>query len=162
MNIFERYTEGAKRAVALAQESARELGHDYVGTEHLLLGLMQVQDGAAFRALSAEGVELAAVVRQIERLVGRGDYRFTDSFGYTPRTKKVLELSLYEAKTIGNSYIGTEHLLLALIREQESVAARVLQDLGVDLAALRAKVTKSMKGDGGMNANGGEHDTYSC
>ncbi len=137
MNVFDRFTEGARRALAVAQESAKELGHNYVGTEHLLLGLLQEEDSPASRMLAQAGVEYSAALRQIERLVGRGDYQFTDSFGYTPRTKKVIELSLYEAKTLNNNYIGTEHLLLALIRERESVAARILQDLGVDLAELR-------------------------
>lgn len=147
MNVFDRFTEGARRALAMAQESAKELGHNYVGTEHLLLGLLQEEDSPASRMLAQSGVEYSAALRQIERLVGRGDYQFTDSFGYTPRTKKVIELSLYEAKTLNNNYIGTEHLLLALIRERESVAARILQDLGVDLAELR-KAMNEGAGDG--------------
>ena len=142
MNVFDRFTEGARRALAMAQESAKELGHNYVGTEHLLLGLLQEEDSPASRLLSQAGVEYPAALRQIERLVGRGDYQFTDSFGYTPRTKKVIELSLYEAKSLNNNYIGTEHLLLALIRERESVAARILQDLGVDLAELRKSMNE--------------------
>lgn len=149
MNVFERFTEGARRALGLAQETARELGHNYVGTEHLLLGLLQAEDSPASRALAQAGVELEALQRQTERLVGRGDYQFTDSFGYTPRTKKIIELSLYEAKTLNNSYIGTEHLLLALIRERESVAARILQDLGVDLNELRKAMLEGMAGEGG-------------
>ncbi|MEL7601683.1 MAG: ATP-dependent Clp protease ATP-binding subunit [Bacillota bacterium] len=142
MNVFDRFTEGARRALAIAQESAKELGHNYVGTEHLLLGLLQEEDSPASRMLAQAGVEYSAALRQIERLVGRGDYQFTDSFGYTSRTKKVIELSLYEAKSLNNNYIGTEHLLLALIRERESVAARILQDLGVDLAELRKSMNE--------------------
>ncbi len=153
MNIFERFTEGARRALAEAQEAAKQLGHNYVGTEHLLLGLMHGNDSPAGRALAQAGASLNDVLRQTERLVGRGDYQFTDSFGYTPRTKKIIELSLYEAKTLNNSYIGTEHLLLALIREREGVAARILQDLGLDLNELRKAVVVSM-GDAGLKQDG--------
>jgi len=152
MNEFDRFTEGARRALAFAQESARQLGHNYVGTEHLLLGLVQ-EDSTASRALAQAGVEGADVLRQTERLVGRGDYQFTDSFGYTPRTKKVIELSLYEAKTLNNNYIGTEHLLLALIREREGVAARILQDLGVDLNELRKSIMEGIS-EGGKSGAG--------
>lgn len=153
MNIFERFTEGARRALAEAQEAAKQLGHNYVGTEHLLLGLMHGNDSPAGRALAQAGASLNDVLRQTERLVGRGDYQFTDSFGYTPRTKKIIELSLYEAKTLNNSYIGTEHLLLALLREREGVAARILQDLGLDLNELRKAVVVSM-GDAGIKQDG--------
>ncbi len=160
MNIFERFTEGARRALAEAQESAKELGHNYVGTEHLLIGLLESGDSAAARTLSAFNIQKEAVLEQIDRLVGRGDYQFTDSFGYTPRTKKIIELSLYEAKTLNNNYIGTEHLLLALIREREGVAARILQDLGADLNAMRKNVIESMNGEGGnAKSHGGDKDT---
>ena len=153
MNIFERFTEGARRALAEAQEAAKKLGHNYVGTEHLLLGLMHGNDSPAGRALAQAGASHNDVLRETERLVGRGDYQFTDSFGYTPRTKKIIELSLYEAKTLNNSYIGTEHLLLALLREREGVAARILQDLGLDLNELRKAVVVSM-GDAGIKQDG--------
>ncbi len=160
MSVFERFTEGARRALAAAQEGARQLGHNYVGTEHLLLGLLSVEEGAAYRELTGMGVGLEAVVKETERLVGRGDYQFTDSFGYTPRTKKIIELSLYEAKNLNHSYIGTEHLLLALIRERESVAARVLLDIGVDLNALRKAVIDGSTGEGGATAaSEGGHNT---
>ncbi len=148
MNAFDRFTEGARKALAIAQESARQLGHNYVGTEHILLGLSQ-DDNPASRALAMAGVEYSDILQQTERLVGRGDYQFTDSFGYTPRTKKVIELSLYEAKTLNNSYIGTEHLLLALIREREGVAARILQDLGVDLGELRKAMLENNANESG-------------
>ena len=148
MNAFDRFTEGARKALAIAQESARQLGHNYVGTEHILLGLSQ-DDNPASRALAMAGVEYSDILQQTERLVGRGDYQFTDSFGYTPRTKKVIELSLYEAKTLNNSYIGTEHLLLALIREREGVAARILQDLGVDLGELRKAMLENSANESG-------------
>ena len=154
MNAFDRFTEGARRALAIAQETARELGHNYVGTEHILLGLTQ-EDNPASRALSIAGVEHDDILKQTERLVGRGDYQFTDSFGYTARTKKVIELSLYEAKTLNNNYIGTEHLLLALIREREGVAARILQDLGVDLSELRKAMLEERAAEGAGKTGGG-------
>ncbi|MDL2257799.1 ATP-dependent Clp protease ATP-binding subunit [Eubacteriales bacterium OttesenSCG-928-K08] len=158
MNVFDRYTEGARRALALAQESAKQLGHNYVGTEHLLLGLLQTEDSSAVRLLKQQGVLFDEAASQTERLVGRGDYQFTDSFGYTPRTKKVIELSLYEAKALNHNYIGTEHLLLALLRERESVAARVLQDLGVDLEELRKQLITSVSTDGGSKGQAGRGD----
>ena len=154
MNAFDRFTEGARRALAIAQETARQLGHNYVGTEHILLGLTQ-EDNPASRALSIAGVEHDDILKQTERLVGRGDYQFTDSFGYTARTKKVIELSLYEAKTLNNNYIGTEHLLLALIREREGVAARILQDLGVDLGELRKAMLEDRAAEGSGKPGGG-------
>ena len=147
MSVFDRFTEGAKRALALSQESAKELGHDYVGTEHLLLGLLQADDSLACRVLKEEGIKLDDAVKETERLVGRGDYQFTDSFGYTPRTKKIIELSLYEAKLLNHNYVGTEHLLLALLRERESVAVRVLQDVGVEPEDLRKSIIDSLTCD---------------
>ncbi len=136
MGFLERCTEGARRALALAQEAAREMGHNYVGSEHLLLGLIREGEGAAAKALAAFHVEEAAAYKRADTLVGRGDYHFTDSFGYTPRTKKILELSLYEAKALKVSYIGTEHILLAILRERDSVAVRILEDLGADMQGL--------------------------
>lgn len=138
MSFLERCTEGAKRALALAQEAARAMGHNYVGSEHLLLGLIREEEGAAYKALSAFGVTADAVAERADALVGRGDYHFTDSFGYTPRTKKILELSLYEAKSLKMGYIGTEHILLAILRERDSVAVRILQDLGADIPGLQS------------------------
>lgn len=114
------------------------MGHNYVGSEHLLLGLIREGEGAAFKALSAFGVTANAVAERADTLVGRGDYHFTDSFGYTPRTKKILELSLYEAKSLKMGYIGTEHILLAILRERDSVAVRILQDLGADVPGLQS------------------------
>lgn len=136
MDFIERFTEGARRALALAQESAKAMGHNYVGSEHLLLGLIREEDGAASRALAQFGISAEEVTRRAEELVGHGDYHFTDSFGYTPRTKKILELSLYEAKSLKNSYIGTEHILLAILRERDCVAVSILADLGVDFTLL--------------------------
>lgn len=136
MDFMERFTEGARRALALAQDSAKAMGHNYVGSEHLLLGLIREQEGAASRALAQLGISADEVSRRAEELVGHGDYHFTDSFGYTPRTKKILELSLYEAKSLKNSYIGTEHILLAILRERDCVAVSILSDLGVDFTLL--------------------------
>ena len=133
MAFSDRCSESAKKALALAQEAARSMGHNYVGSEHLLLGLINEGEGAAARALAADGV-----LERSEQLVGPGDYHFTDSFGYTPRTKKILELSLYEAKAMKASYISTEHILLAILRERDSVAVRIIEDLGADIATLRA------------------------
>lgn len=148
MDFFERFTEGAKKALALAQESAKEMGHNYVGSEHLLLGLLHEEEGAAAKALERFGVDVSEVRKRAESMVGKGDYHFTDSFGYTPRTKKIIELSLYEAKTLKNNYIGTEHLLLALIRERDGVAARILAELGVDPEALRKALSSPHSGEG--------------
>ncbi len=136
MDFIERFTEGARRALALAQESAKAMGHNYVGSEHLLLGLIREEDGAASRALAQFGISAEEVTRRAEELVGNGDYHFTDTFGNTPRTKKILELSLYEAKSLKNSYIGTEHILLAILRERDCVAVSILADLGVDFTLL--------------------------
>ncbi len=141
MGFSERCTQGAQRALALAQQAARDMGHNYVGSEHLLLGLIREEEGAAARALHSLGVTDKATQERADELVGRGDYHFTDSFGYTPRTKKILELSLYEAKSLKTSYIGTEHILLAILRERDSVAVRILEDLGADLALLRSMLT---------------------
>ncbi|MEL7608584.1 MAG: ATP-dependent Clp protease ATP-binding subunit [Bacillota bacterium] len=147
MDFMERFTQGAKRALGMAQESAKALGHNYVGSEHLLLGLIHEKDGAAAKTLMRFGVDEENVLDRAEVLVGHGDYHFTDSFGYTPRTKKIIELSLYEAKTLKNNYIGTEHLLLAILREREGVAARILSDLGVDLDTLRKDIVETISNE---------------
>ena len=133
MDFIERFTEGARRALALAQESAKGMGHNYVGSEHLLLGLIREGESAAARALAQLNITEKDVAARADALVGHGDYHFTDSFGYTPRTKKILELSLYEAKSLKNNYIGTEHILLAILRERDCVAVRILDDLGLSL-----------------------------
>ena len=138
MAFSDRCSEGAKKALALAQDAARSMGHNYVGSEHLLLGLINEGEGAAARALAAFNITADGVLERSEQLVGPGDYHFTDSFGYTPRTKKILELSLYEAKAMKASYISTEHILLAILRERDSVAVRIIEDLGADIATLRA------------------------
>ncbi|MDD6045381.1 MAG: ATP-dependent Clp protease ATP-binding subunit [Clostridia bacterium] len=164
MDFIERFTEGARCALALAQESAKDMGHNYVGSEHLLLGLIREEEGAASRALAQFGISAAEVSRRAEELVGHGDYHFTDSFGYTPRTKKILELSLYEAKSLKNSYIGTEHILLAILRERDCVAVRILADLGVDFTLLNQMLSgttrKSEKGANEQPSNTPVLDQY--
>ncbi len=137
MEFIDRFTEGAKRALAYAQESAKDMGHNHVGTEHLLIGLLRDRDGAAAQALMSLGISEKEVMLRTESLIGRGSHQFTDSFGYTPSTKKVLELSLYESKTLKNSYIGTEHILLAILRERDCAAARMLDGFNVTLSAVQ-------------------------
>ncbi len=161
MDFLERFTEGARHAMALAQEIAKGMGHNYVGSEHLLLGLIQEGTGAAAKALTQLGITQADVSTRADELVGRGDYHFTDSFGYTPRTKKILELSLYEAKSLKNSYIGTEHILLAILRERDCIAVRILADLNTDFVLLRQMLsgtTAVHKNDPSDQSNG-ESDT---
>jgi ATP-dependent Clp protease ATP-binding subunit ClpC len=148
MAFFGRFTERAQRALIYAQEEARNLGHNYVGTEHLLLGLLKEAEGAAAQVLKGLGIDINKVREQVESLVGKGNYNFTEGFGYTPRTKRVMELSFYEARNLGHNYVGTEHLLLSLIREGEGVAARILKDSGVDLQYAREQIIKMLKEEG--------------
>lgn len=147
MAFFQRFTERAQRALVFAQEEAKSLGHNYVGTEHLLLGLLREDEGVAARVLKDMGVDTAIVKNQIETLIGKGDFAFDGGFGYTPRTKRILEMSFYEARNLGHNYVGTEHLLLALIREGEGVGSRILKDAGVDLQALREQIVNILKED---------------
>ena len=151
MAFFGRFTERAQRALIYAQEEARNLGHNYVGTEHLLLGLLREGEGAAAQALKSLGMDINQIREQVENLVGKGSYNFTEGFGYTPRTKRVMELSFYEARNLGHNYVGTEHLLLSLIREGEGVAARILKDSGVDMQHIREQVIRSLKEEGTEN-----------
>ncbi|HZK33933.1 MAG TPA: ATP-dependent Clp protease ATP-binding subunit [Bacillota bacterium] len=148
MAFFGRFTERAQRALIYAQEEARNLGHNYVGTEHLLLGLLKESEGAAAKVLKGLGIDIDKGRTQIESLIGKGSYNFTEGFGYTPRTKRVMELSFYEARNLGHNYVGTEHLLLALIREGDGVAARLLKDSGVDLKNIREQIIKMLKEEG--------------
>jgi hypothetical protein len=140
--MFERFTDRARRVVVLAQEEARLLNHDYIGTEHILLGLIQEGDGVAARALQSLGISLDAVRARVEDIIGRGDEQSPSHIPFTPRAKKVLELSLREALQLGHNYIGTEHILLGLIREGEGVAAQVLVELGGDLERVRQEVKR--------------------
>jgi ATP-dependent Clp protease ATP-binding subunit ClpC len=159
MDYYAKFTEGAQRALALAQECARELGHNYVGTEHMLMGLIQEHSGAAAKVLERIHITEDGVMGQIGQMVGKGDYQFTDAFGYTPRTKKVIELSLYEAKTLGHSYVGTEHLLLALIREKEGVAANIIVNLGESLERVKKEILELLKDEGGRTVPANASDT---
>ena len=138
--MFQRFTDRARRAVHLAQEEARLLRHNYVGTEHLLLGLLYEGEGVAAKTLGSLGISLEAVRAQVEQIIGHGPTTPTGHIPFTPRAKKVLELSLREALQLGHHYIGTEHLLLGLLREGEGVAAQVLARLGADHARVREAV----------------------
>ena len=140
--MFERFTDGARRAVVLAQEEARLLDHNYIGTEHLLLGLIETREGIASTALVALGVGGPRVREAVESIVGRGSEPPVGHIPFTPRAKKVLELALRESLQLGHNYIGTEHLLLGLIREGEGVACQVLEHVGVDVAQVRETVVQ--------------------
>ena len=144
--MFERFTDRARRVVVLAQEEARMLSHNYIGTEHILLGLIHEGDGIAAKALESLGISLEAVRAQVEEEIGQGQQAPTGHIPFTPRAKKVLELSLREALQLGHNYIGTEHILLGLIREGEGVAAQVLQKLGADLNRVRQQVIQLLSG----------------
>ena len=144
--VFERYTDRARRVVVLAQEEARMLNHNYIGTEHLLLGLVHEGQGVAARALESLGASLETVRLQVEEIIGQGQQAPSGHIPFTPRVKKVLELAGREAEELGHTYIGTEHLLLGLIREGDGVGAQVLARLGVDLGAARQRVVGLLHG----------------
>src|SRR4051812_38552700 len=144
--MFERFTDRARRVVVLAQEEARMLNHNYIGTEHILLGLIHEGEGVAAKALDSLNINLDAVRQQVEEIIGQGQAAPTGHIPFTPRAKKVLELSLREALQLGHNYIGTEHILLGLIREGEGVAAQVLQKLGADLNRVRQTVIQLLSG----------------
>jgi ATP-dependent Clp protease ATP-binding subunit ClpA len=150
--MFERFTDRARRAVVLAQEEARLLNHNYIGTEHLLLGLIHEGEGVAATTLESLGISLEAVRAQVEEIIGQGQRAPTGHIPFTPRAKKVLELSLREAKQLDHNYIGTEHILLGLIREGEGVAAQVLVKLGGDLSRVRQVVIQLLSGYAGGEA----------
>jgi len=136
---FGKFTERARKVLSLAQEEAQRFNHNYIGTEHLLLGLVREGDGVAAKVLSNLGVELNKVRSAVEFIIGRGDRTVAGDIGLTPRAKKVIELSVDEARRLNHHYIGTEHLLLGLIREGEGIAAGVLESLGVNLEKVRAQ-----------------------
>src|ERR1700747_1407349 len=140
VNLFERFTDRARRVLVLAQEEARLLNHNFIGTEHILLGLIHEGEGVAAKALESLGVSLEAVREKVEETIGPAGSSTTGSPPFTPRAKKVLELSLREALQLGHNYIGTEHMLLGLVREGEGVAAQVLVSLGADLSRVRQQV----------------------
>ena len=150
--MFERFTDRARRVVVLAQEEARLLSHNYIGTEHILLGLIHEGDGIAAKALDGLGISLEGVRAQVEEIIGQGQQAPTGHIPFTPRAKKVLELSLREALQLGHNYIGTEHILLGLIREGEGVAAQVLQKMGADLNRVRQQVIQLLSGYQGKEA----------
>jgi ATP-dependent Clp protease ATP-binding subunit ClpA len=138
--MFERFTDRARRVVVLAQEEARMLNHNYIGTEHILLGLIHEGEGVAAKALESLGISLEAVRQQVEEIIGQGQQAPSGHIPFTPRAKKVLELSLREALQLGHNYIGTEHILLGLIREGDGVAAKALDALGISLDTVRQQV----------------------
>src|SRR6476619_773616 len=144
--MFERFTDRARRVVVLAQEEARMLNHNYIGTEHILLGLIHEGEGVAAKALESLGISLEAVRQQVEEIIGQGQQAPSGHIPFTPRAKKVLELSLREALQLGHNYIGTEHILLGLIREGEGVAAQFLVKLGADLNKVRQQVIQLLNG----------------
>lgn len=144
--MFERFTDRARRVVVLAQEEARMLNHNYIGTEHILLGLIHEGEGVAAKALESMGISLEAVRQQVQEIIGEGPQAPTGHIPFTPRAKKVLELSLREALQLGHNYIGTEHILLGLIREGDGVAAQVLTKLGADLGRVRQQVIQLLSG----------------
>jgi ATP-dependent Clp protease ATP-binding subunit ClpA len=144
--MFERFTDRARRVVVLAQEEARLLTHNYVGTEHLLLGLLHEGEGIAATALESLGISLEAARTQVDEIIGSGQRPSPGQLPFTPRAKKVLELSLREEKRLKHNYIGTEHLLLALVREGTGVGAQVLVRLGADLPRVREQVLALLSG----------------
>jgi hypothetical protein len=139
--MFERFTERARQVVVLSQEEARTLRHNYIGTEHILLGLLREEEGLAARVLESLDITVERVRAQVVRIVGTGEEVLSGQIPFTPRAKKVLELSLREALGLGHDYIGTEHILLGLARENEGVAARILLDFDADSEKIRVEVT---------------------
>ena len=139
---FEKFSERARRVLSLAQEEAQRFNHNYIGTEHILLGLVRETDGVAARVLSSLNVELSKVRSAVEFIIGRGERPSPGDIGLTPRAKKVIELAVDEARRLSHHYIGTEHLLIGIMREGEGVAAGVLESLGVSLDKVRAETTR--------------------
>jgi ATP-dependent Clp protease ATP-binding subunit ClpC len=144
--VFERFTERARQVVVLAQDESRALRHDYIGTEHLLLGLLREEEGLGAHVLGSLGVSLEGVRGQVGRIVGMGDGTTSGQIPFTPRAKNVLELSLREAVSLNHDYIGTEHILLGLAREGNGVAMRILLDHDVDAERIRADVARLLSG----------------
>ena len=153
-SMFERFTERSRRVVMLAQQEARMLNHNYIGTEHILLGLIHEGEGVAAKALESLGISLDAVRQQVEEIIGQGQQAPSGHIPFTPRAKMVLELSLREALQLGQEYIGTEHILLGLIREGDGVAAQVLVKLGADLNRVRQQVIQLATGRAGEDVIG--------
>jgi ATP-dependent Clp protease ATP-binding subunit ClpC len=153
--LFERFTERARQVVVLAQDEARALKHNYIGTEHILLGLLREEEGLAARVLESLDITVEEVRAQVARIVGQGDEVTTGQIPFTPRAKKVLELALREALSLGHNYIGTEHILLGLVRENEGVAARILLDFDADAEKIRNEIIRMLSGPGRRQAGAG-------
>src|SRR5437763_1603709 len=147
--MFERFSERARQVVVLAQDEARLLKHNYIGTEHLLLGLIREEEGLAARVLRSLDVSVEEAREQVARVIGPGDGVTTGQIPFTPRAKKVLELALRESRSLGHNYIGTEHILLGLVRENEGVAARILLDFDADTDTVRNEVIRLLARDPG-------------
>src|SRR5579863_10010015 len=158
---FDRFTERARKVLSLAQEEAQRFQHNYIGTEHLLLGLVREGEGVAAKVLSNLGVELNKVRSAVEFIIGRGDRIVLGEIGLTPRAKKVIELAVDEARRLNHHYIGTEHLLLGLVREGEGIAAGVLESLGVNLEKVRSETIKVLNQGGGAHGEGGRDPKHS-
>jgi ATP-dependent Clp protease ATP-binding subunit ClpC len=152
--MFEKFSDRARRVVVLSQEEARLLNHNYIGTEHILLGLVHEDEGVAARALKSLNIRLDAVRGEVEETIGQGGSPPFDHIPFTPRAKKVLELSLREAIQLGHNYIGTEHILLGLVREGEGVACQVLVKLGAELPKVRARVLQLVAESSGPGTGG--------
>ena len=162
--MFERFTEKAIKVIMLAQEEARRLGHNFVGTEQILLGLVGEGTGIAAKTLKGMGINLKEARAEVEKIIGRGSGFVAVEIPFTPRAKRVLELSWDEARQLGHNYIGTEHLLLGLIREGEGVAAKVLESLGVDLTKLRGNLIRMLgetRGSASSGSGGGSGSSSS-
>ncbi|MBV9606328.1 MAG: AAA family ATPase, partial [Solirubrobacterales bacterium] len=153
--MFERVTERARQVVVLAQEEARTLKHNYIGTEHILLGLLREEEGLAARVLESLDITVERVRAQVVRIVGSGEEVTSGQIPFTPRAKKVLELALREALSLGHNYIGTEHILLGLVRENEGVAARILLDFDADSEKIRNEVIRMLSGPGSRQRGAG-------
>jgi ATP-dependent Clp protease ATP-binding subunit ClpC len=153
---FDKFTERARKTLQLAQEEAQRFNHNYIGTEHILLGLVREGDGVAARVLNNLGIELNKVRSAVEFIIGRGDRMVMGEIGLTPRAKRVIELAVDEARRLNHHYIGTEHLLLGLVREGEGIAAGVLESLGVSLEKVRSQVIEVLKSSSGYSASGGK------
>src|SRR6202142_3781416 len=153
--MFERFTERARQVVVLAQEEARTLKHNYIGTEHILLGLLREEEGLAARVLESLDITVERVRGQVVRVVGSGEEVPSGQIPFTPRTKKMLELALREALSLGHKSIGTEHILSGLVRENEGVAARILLDFDADSEKIRGEVIRMLSGPSGRPAGPG-------
>jgi ATP-dependent Clp protease ATP-binding subunit ClpC len=159
--VFERFSERARQVVVLAQDEARALKHNYIGTEHLLLGLLREEEGVAARVLESLDITVEEVRTQVERVVGRGDEVASGQIPFTPRAKRVLELALKEALALGHNHIGTEHVLLGVAREDKGVAARILLDFDVDAEKIRNEIIRMLSGHGGSVGYSVPHPTPS-